>query len=113
MLLSNLHGEVHMSRGINKVSLVLIPGEADGSAGDGDATVPLLVQVVHDSVPIMNLPHPGTIPRVEQHVLSGGGLTRMNMSHDTNIANVARAAMAKPEAALTTKTTHKFLTLSS
>jgi len=27
MLLSNLNGEVHMSRGINKVSAVLIPGE--------------------------------------------------------------------------------------
>ena len=65
------------------------PGEGDGSAGDCDAPVPLLVQVIHDSVPIMNLPHPGTIPRVEQHALSVGGLPKINMSHDTNIANVA------------------------
>ena len=86
-----------MARCVYKVDLVLPPGECDGSAGDGDASIPLLIQVVHDGVPSVHLPHPGTVPRIEQHALSGGGLASIDMCHDTNIANIARAAMTEPD----------------
>ena len=92
----HLHGEVHVARGVDQVDLMPAPGESDGSAGDGDASVSLLVQVVHHGVPRVNLPHSLRVARVIQHSLRGGGLPRVNVGHDPNITDLT-LAMAKSE----------------
>ena len=49
--------------------------------GEGDAPVPLLVQVVH---------HGEHLPsRVVQHPIRRGGLSRVNVGHDPDISDLA------------------------
>ena len=59
--------------------------------GEGDAPVPLLVQVVHHGVARVDLPHSLGVARVVQHPLRGGGLPRVNVGHDPNIPDLALA----------------------
>lgn len=51
-----LQGEVHMTRGVNDVDQVLVPGAGGSSRSDGDASLLLLSHPVHSGSALMHLP---------------------------------------------------------
>ena len=88
----HLDGEVHVSRGVDQVDLVLVvlvlPEGRRGGRGDRDAALLLLDHPVHRSAALVHLADLVGLARVEKDSLGRGGLTGVDVSHDADIASV-------------------------
>ena len=91
----HLHGEVHVARGVDDVDpglgeLVLgaLPVAGGGGGGDGDAALLLLGHPVHGGGAVMGLTDLVVHAGVEQDALGGGGLTGVDVGHDTDISGI-------------------------
>ena len=91
----HLHGEVHVARGVDDVDaglgeLVLGPLPiAGGSRGsDGDAALLLLSHPVHGGGAVMGLTDLVVDAGVVEDTLGGGGLTGIDMGHDTDVSGI-------------------------
>src|SRR5690606_6081372 len=91
----NLGGEVHVPRGINDIDTLLdtvprtprcVPRARDGGGGDGDAALALLLHPVGDGGALMNFAHLVNDARVKENALGSGGLARVNVRGDANVA---------------------------
>ena len=91
----HLHGEVHVARSVDDVDaglgeLVLGPLPiAGGSRGsDGDAALLLLSHPVHGGGAVMGLTDLVVDAGVVEDTLGGGGLTGIDMGHDTDVSGI-------------------------
>ena len=95
----NLNSEVNVARGVDDVdtmtvlleesrivlSLGMAPIAGGSSRGDGDTTLLLLFHPVHRSSAIMNFTDLMVNTGVVQDTLGGGGLTCVDVGHDTDV----------------------------
>ena len=78
-----------MPRSVDKVDLVfvavIVPESGSGGRSDGDTTLLLLLHPVHGSGAVVNLTYFVSQTRIKQYALRCGGLTGIDMSHNTYI----------------------------
>ena len=88
----HLDGEVHVSRGVDQVDLILVvfvlPECGRRSRGDRDAALLLLNHPVHRSAALVHLADLVGLTRVKKDTLRRGGLTGIDVGHDTDITRV-------------------------
>jgi hypothetical protein len=91
----DLNGEVHVARSIDDVDtggreLILgtLPEAGGSSGGDGDTALLLLCHPVHGGGTVMGLTDLVVHAGVVQNTLGRGGLTGIDVRHDTDITDV-------------------------
>ena len=98
----HLHGEVHVTRGIDDVQtglgeLVLgaLPVAGGSGGGDGDTTLLLLRHPVHGGGTIMGLTDLIVHAGVEQDTLGRRGLARIDVSHNADISGIFKRSFSR------------------
>ena len=84
----HLDGEVDVPGGVDDVDLVTLPRRRRGGGGDGDPPLLLLVHPVHDGAAVVDLADLVRDAGVEQDALGRGGLARVDMRHDPDVADL-------------------------
>ena len=88
----HLDGEVHVSRSVDQVDLILIalvvPECGRCGRGDRDTALLLLNHPVHNGSAFVRLADLVGFARVKKDTLRRGGLTGIDVSHDADIASV-------------------------
>ena len=89
----HLDGEVDVARGVDDVDRVVVPFNLGGGGGDGDALLALEVHEVHLGAvaALLDLVHPVDAAAVVEHPLGQGGLPRVDVGGDADIAMVFQA----------------------
>ena len=89
----DLDGEVHVPRGIDDVDAMLgealvhpLPEAGGRRGGDGDAALLLLLHVIHHGRAVVHLADLVRDAGVEKNALGRGGLARIDMRRDTDVA---------------------------
>ena len=87
----HLHGEVHVSGGVDDVDTVLPavavgPETGGGGGSDGDAALLLLGHPVHGGGTLVGLADLVVYACIEQDTLCSGGLTGVDVGHDADIS---------------------------
>ena len=82
----DLDGEVDVAGGVDDVDAVVVPDAVGGRGGDGDAPLLLLVHPVHGGGPVVDLADLVVAARVVEDPLGGGGLARVDVGHDPDVA---------------------------
>ena len=90
----HLHGEVHVTRGINDVNPAALPEAGGSSGGNGDAPLLLLGHPVHSSRPIMGFADFIGPAGIEQDALGGCGLAGVNVRHDADISSIFKRVLS-------------------
>ncbi len=95
----HLCGEVDVSRGVDDVEAVLLrhvllillgglaPETGDGSRGDGDAALALLLHPVGGRLALVHLADFVLRTGVEEHALGRGRLARVNVGNDAEVSH--------------------------
>ena len=82
----DLHGEVDVTGRVDDVDSVVVP-ECGGRGGrDGDAALALLLHPVHRGRTLVDLTDLVVATGVEEDPLGGGGLARVDVGHDPDVA---------------------------
>ncbi|OPZ61579.1 MAG: hypothetical protein BWY88_00171 [Synergistetes bacterium ADurb.Bin520] len=84
----HLHGKVHVSGRINEIDQAFLPVARGGRRSNGNAPFALLLHPVHRGRALVDLSHPVLTPRVEQDPLGRGGLARVDVRSNTDIAYI-------------------------
>ena len=84
----HLHGEVHVPGRIDYVDAVAAPFGSGRRRGDGDAALLLLDHPVHRRGALVDLAHLVDAAGVEEDALGGGGLARVDVGHDPDVAGL-------------------------
>ena len=82
------YSEVNVARGVDDVDSVTLPVAGSSSGSDRDATFLLLYHPVHLGSAFMGLTDLVGTASVVQNTLCSGGLTSIDMSHDTNVSSI-------------------------
>ena len=82
----DLDGEVDVARRVDDVDAVVFPERRRRRGGDGDAPLALLFHPVHRGLALVDLTDLVVLARVEQDALSRGGLARIDVGHDPDVA---------------------------
>ena len=87
----HLDGEIDVSRGVDHVDLVTFPLGGNRRALDGDAALAFLLHVVGRGrtlavLGVVNVDDLVLAPGVIQHALGGGGLARVDVGDDSDVA---------------------------
>ena len=88
----HLYGEVHVAWCVNDVDLVVVPETGGGSGGNGDAALLLLRHPVHRGSTIVNLTDFVGNTRVKQNALCRRGLSRIDVGHDADVADLVQVS---------------------
>src|SRR4051794_26130591 len=86
----HLGSEVHMSRRVDDVDLVVLPPAGRRGGRDRDAALLLLLHPVHDGGALVDLTDLVGDARVEEDALGRGGLTGVDVSHDADVADLLK-----------------------
>ena len=81
-------GEVHVAGRVDDIDLVVPPVAGRGSRSDRDAALLLLLHVVHGGGAVVHLSHAVQAPGVVENALRGGGLARVDVRGDPDVAVV-------------------------
>ena len=84
----HLHREVHVSGRVDDVDGAPLPLAGDGGGLDGDATFLLLHHEVGCGIALMYLAGLVDLAGVEEDALGRGGLARVDVGHDADVAYV-------------------------
>ena len=82
----DLDGEVDVAGSVDDVDAVVVPDARRGSRGDGDAPLLLLRHVVHGRGAVVHLADLVALPGVVEDALGRGGLARVDVGHDADVA---------------------------
>ena len=87
----HLSGEVHVSRSINQIELILIsvPSPVGGSCsgGDGDTAFLFLRHPVHGCATVVHFTNFVSFTGVEEDTFGSGGFTGIDVRHDTDVTS--------------------------
>ena len=86
----HLDGEVDVARGVDDVDHRVPPHAGGGGRGDGDAPLLLLDHPVHGGGALVDLADLVVLARVVQDPLGGGGLARVDVGHDPDVAGLGQ-----------------------
>ena len=81
-----------MPGGVDDVDLVVVPETGRCSRGDGDAALLLLRHPVHRGCAIVDLTNLVGNTRVKQNALCCGGLSRIDVRHDADVADLVQVS---------------------
>ena len=84
----HLDGEIDVSGRVDQVDLGAQPREVRRRRGDRDPTLPLLRQVIHLRVAVVDLPHPVGDPGVVEEPLGEGRLPRVDVRDDPDVPEI-------------------------
>ncbi len=90
----HLDGEVDVARGVDDVDPVVAPRAGGGGGGDGDAALLLLDHPVHGRGAFVHLTDLVVAPRVIEDALGRGGLARVDVGHDPDVAGLGQREVA-------------------
>ena len=90
----DFHREVDVARGVDDVDPVVAPRAGGGSRCDGDAALLLLDHPVHGGGAFVDLTDLVVAPRVIEDALGRGGLARVDVGHDPDIAGLGEREVA-------------------
>ena len=90
----HLDGEVDVARGVDDVDPVVAPRAGGGGRGDGDAALLLLDHPVHGGGAFVDLADLVVAPRVIEDALGRGGLARVDVGHDPDVAGLGQREVA-------------------
>ena len=79
-----------MAGGVNDVDLVVVPEAGGGSRSNRDAAFLLLSHPVHGGCAIVDLTDLVGNTRVKQNALCRRGLSRIDVGHDANVADLVQ-----------------------
>ena len=82
--------EVNMAGRINDVDAVVVPHGGHGGGGDGDAALAFLVHVIGGGIAFMHFTDLVGLAGVIQDAFRRGGLARVNMRGDADIADTIK-----------------------
>ena len=82
----HFNGEVHVPGCIDDVDAMTAPQRRRGSRGNRDAALLLLDHPVHGCATLVHLAQLVGAARVEQDALGDGGLARIDVGHDADVA---------------------------
>ena len=82
--------KVNMSGCIDNVDTILLPVAGCSGGGDCDTSLLLLLHPVHRSSTVVNFAELMCLARIEKYSFRSGGLTRIDMSHYTNISGTLK-----------------------
>ena len=82
----DLDGEVDVAGSVDDVDAVVVPDARGGRRGDGDATLLLLRHVVHGRRTVVHFADLVALARVVEDALGRGGLARVDVGHDADVA---------------------------
>ena len=83
----HLDREVHVTRRINDVDLVIVPARTDGRSGDRDPTLTLLLHPVRNGSSLVNFTDLVNHARVVQNPLGRCCFARINVGGNSNISH--------------------------
>ena len=83
----DLGGKIHVPGRVYNVDVVIQPMAFCGGTGNGNAPLLLLNHPVHGGGPFVDLPHFVVLAGVIQNALGRRGFSRIDVGHDTNVAN--------------------------
>ena len=83
-----LYGKVNVAGGINDIDTLALPETSGCSRGNGNTSFLLLCHPVHGSCAFVSFTQLVCFTCVEQDTLGCGGLSGVNMSHDTDISGI-------------------------
>ena len=86
----DLDGEVDVARGVDEVDPAVAPLAGRGGRGDGDATLLLLDHPVHRRRTLVDLTDLVVSAGVVEDSLGGGGLARVDVSHDPDVSGLGQ-----------------------
>src|SRR6202035_3067481 len=90
----DLHREVHVARGVDDVDPIVLPAAGGGGRGDGDAALLLLDHPVHGGGALVHLTDLVVATGVIEDPLGGGGLARVDVSHDPDVSGLGQGEIA-------------------
>ena len=79
-----------MAGGVDNVDLVALPEAGGCCGGNGNTSLLLLSHPVHGGSAVVSLTNLVVNTGVEQNALSGGGLTGVDVRHNTDVADLAK-----------------------
>jgi hypothetical protein len=79
-------GEIHMAWGVDDIDAMTIPVARGGGAGNGYASLLLLLHVIHGSGTVVDFAHAVEAPGVVQDTFSNGGLAGIDVGHYPNVS---------------------------
>ena len=79
-----------MPRGVDDVDLVVVPEAGRCCGGDGDTALLFLSHPVHGGSAIVDFTDLVGDTRVKQNALCRGGLSRIDVSHDADVADLVQ-----------------------
>src|SRR6185312_2499688 len=92
----NLGREIHVTRSVDQVDrvafAVAIPRAGGGGGVDRDAALLLFLVEVHDRGAFVHLAHLVDLPGVVEDAFGDGGLARVDVGGDTDVANLGQVA---------------------
>ncbi len=83
----DLDGEVDVPGGVDQMDVVVVPGEAGGRGGDGDAALPLLGHPVHGRFTFVDLADLVDASRVEEKAFADRRLAGVDVRDDADVAH--------------------------
>ncbi len=90
----DLDREVDVAGGVDDVDAVVVPDARGGGRGDGDAALLLLRHVVHGRGAVVHLTDLVALARVVEDALGRGGLARVDVGHDADVAGALKGEFA-------------------
>jgi hypothetical protein len=91
----DLDGEVDVARRVDDVDAMVFPKGRRRRRRDGDAALALLLHPVHRGRALVDLTDLVVLARVEQDALGRGGLARVDVGHDPDVAGSSRVGAAR------------------
>ena len=83
-----------MTRSVDDVNTVAVPVAGGRGGRDGDTALLFLHHPVHDGGALVDFTDLVTLTRVEQDALGCRGLTRVDVRHDADVANLVEGDLA-------------------
>jgi hypothetical protein len=84
----DFRGEVYVSGGVDDVDLEVFPIDGGCRALDGDPQFLLLFHPVHGGFTVIDFADLVALPGIVEDSFRGGGLSRVYMGHDADVAHV-------------------------
>ena len=84
----DLDGKIDVAGSVDDVETIVLPVAGRRGRGDGDAALLLLSHPVHGGGAVMGLTDLIVDAGVVEDTLGGGGLTGIDMGHDTDVSGI-------------------------
>mmetsp|Transcript_894 Transcript_894/g.2071 ORF Transcript_894/g.2071 Transcript_894/m.2071 type:complete len:552 (+) Transcript_894:661-2316(+) len=81
----DFQGEIDVTRGINDVDTVILPGASGSGGGNGNSTLLFLFHPIHGGSSFVDLTNLVRFSSVVKNSLGGGGLSGVDVGHDTDV----------------------------